>query len=58
MQAATSDQFIDTVERIVNRTVVAFASAIDADQGVVWELFNFESGGQQGDGVGPGVTSP
>jgi uncharacterized protein YbcI len=53
LQAATSDTFIDAIEAIVHRKVIAFASAIDADQGVVWELFNFEPGGPQGDGVTP-----
>jgi uncharacterized protein YbcI len=53
LQAATSAQFVDAIERIVNRTVVAFASAIDADQGVVWEVFNFEPGGPRDDGVAP-----
>lgn len=55
LQAATSDQFIGAVERIVTRTVVAFASATDADQGVVWEVFNFEPAGVQGDGAAPPV---
>ena len=42
LQAATSVQFIDAIEDLVNRKVIAFASAVDADTGVVWELFNFE----------------
>ena len=50
-QAATSDQFTRAVEEIVNRKVVAFASATDPDRGVVWELFNFEPAGPQGDGA-------
>ena len=50
-QAATSDQFTHAVEQIVNRKVVAFASATDPDSGVVWELFNFEPAGPQGDGA-------
>jgi uncharacterized protein YbcI len=53
LQAATSAQFIAAAESIVGRRVVAFASAIDADQGVVWEVFNFEPAGPQGDGVAP-----
>jgi uncharacterized protein YbcI len=40
-QAATRDRFVEAVEQIVNRSVVAFASAIDPDQDVVWEVFNF-----------------
>ena len=52
-QAATSDQFIGAVEGIVRREVQAFASAIDADRGVVWEIFNFKPGRPQADGAGP-----
>jgi len=46
MQVATADQFIATVEDITGRTVRAFASATDPDQGVVMENFIFapESG--------------
>lgn len=58
LQAATSDQFIGAVEQIVTRTVVAFASATDADQGVVWEVFNFEPAAVQGDGAAPRVGDP
>jgi uncharacterized protein YbcI len=54
LQAATSDTFVGAVESILGRNVVAFASAIDADQGVVWEVFNLEpTGPQNGDGVAP-----
>ena len=56
LQAATSDQFVDAIQRIVNRTAVAFASAIDADQGVVWELFDFEPAGPRNDGADPRVA--
>jgi uncharacterized protein YbcI len=42
LQAATSDQFVRAVEAIVGRAVTAFASATDADQGVVWEIFNLQ----------------
>ena len=55
-QAATSEQFTRAVEEIVNRKVVAFASATDPDSGVVWELFNFEPLGPEGDGAGDGDT--
>jgi uncharacterized protein YbcI len=41
LQAATSQKFITTIEGIVRREVTAFASAIDPDRGVVWEVFNF-----------------
>jgi uncharacterized protein YbcI len=40
LQAATSGTFIDAIEAIVKRKVTAFASAIDADRDVVWEVFN------------------
>jgi len=42
LQVATADQFVATVERITGRTVRAFASATDPDQGVVMENFVFE----------------
>jgi uncharacterized protein YbcI len=41
-QVATAEQFIKTVEMITGRTVRAFASATDPDQGVVMENFIFE----------------
>jgi uncharacterized protein YbcI len=49
-QAATRDQFVTAVEGIVRRDGRAFASAIDADEGIVWEIFNLEP---QGDGAAP-----
>ena len=49
MQAATSDQFVTAIEAIIGRDVTAFASAIDPDHGVVWEIFNF----RPADGLGP-----
>ena len=52
-QAATRDQFVRAVEAIIRRRVIAFASAIDADEGVVWEVFKLEPVGAQGDGVRP-----
>ena len=53
LQAATRDKFVAAVEAVVGRSVVAFASAIDPDQGVVWEVFNLEpSGSQSLDGTG------
>jgi uncharacterized protein YbcI len=52
-QAATSDQFVSAIEVIVQREVTAFASAIDPDHGVVWEIFNFAPDAVQGDGFNP-----
>jgi len=52
-QAATRDQFIGAVEGIIDRRVRAFASAIDADEGIVWEVFNLEPTGAQGNGARP-----
>jgi uncharacterized protein YbcI len=49
LQAATSSQFISAIEHISSRDVSAFASAIDADHNVVWEIFNFTPL----DGAGP-----
>jgi hypothetical protein len=43
MQAATTGKFVSAVESIVRRKVRAFSSAVDPDQGVVWEIFTFES---------------
>src|SRR4051794_22274498 len=40
-QVATAEQFIATVETITRRTVRAFASATDPDNGVVIENFVF-----------------
>ena len=55
-QVATAAQFIDTVESITGRTVRAFASASDPDNGVVMENFIFEPD-PRGDGRPP-ATSP
>src|SRR5690242_17140389 len=43
-QAACQDEFITTIEQIVGRQVMAFASAIDPDNGVVFENFLFVPG--------------
>lgn len=51
LQAATSDQFVAAIETIIGRKVVAFASAIDPDHGVVWEVFNLQPGDGRSDGV-------
>jgi uncharacterized protein YbcI len=58
LQAATSAQFVGAVEGIMNRTVIAFASATDADQGVVWEVFNFQPGDALADGATPLAARP
>ena len=55
-QVATAAQFIETVETITGRTVRAFASASDPDNGVVMENFIFEPG-QRDDGRPP-ATRP
>jgi uncharacterized protein YbcI len=55
-QVATAAQFIETVETITGRTVRAFASASDPDNGVVMENFILEPEGR-GDGRPP-ATSP
>ena len=52
LQVATADQFIETVEAITGRTVRAFASATDPDNGVVMENFIFEPE-HRGDGQLP-----
>jgi uncharacterized protein YbcI len=49
-QVATAAQFIETVESVTGRTVRAFASAIDPDQGVVMESFIFQPD-PHGDGL-------
>jgi len=41
-QVATSQRFIEAVERIVGRTVYSFASATDPEPGVVTEIFIFK----------------
>jgi uncharacterized protein YbcI len=40
-QTATRQKFVDAVEVITAREVVAFASATDPDAATVWEVFNF-----------------
>jgi uncharacterized protein YbcI len=48
LQVASQEQFVEAVEALVSRKVRAFASAIDPDAGVVFEVFSFEP-----DGSGP-----
>jgi hypothetical protein len=55
-QVATAAEFIAAVETITGRTVRAFASASDPDNGVVMANFIFEPE-QRGDGR-PLATSP
>jgi uncharacterized protein YbcI len=55
-QAATADEFISAVERIVRRRVRAFASGIDPASGTVFETFAFDpESGSDGrrDGAAP-----
>jgi uncharacterized protein YbcI len=53
LQVATQEQFVATVEQLVARKVRAFASAIDPDPGVVFEIFSFEPEPTRGDGSAP-----
>jgi uncharacterized protein YbcI len=49
-QVATAPDFVAAIERLVQRKVVAFASATDAEKNVVFENFVFEP--LSGDGNG------
>jgi len=51
-QAATAAEFVTTVEQIVHRTVVAFASGVDPDANVVFETFFFDPLNSGSDGNG------
>jgi uncharacterized protein YbcI len=42
-QMATRDKFVDAVQGITGREVVAFSSATDADAGIVWEIYKFRA---------------
>jgi uncharacterized protein YbcI len=54
LQAATADLFIRSIEDILDRKVRAFASAIDPEAGVVFEVFSLRSEeGSRTDGRGP-----
>ena len=55
LQVATADKFIAAVEKLVQRKVRAFASAIDPDAGIVWEVFTFEPIEGRADGDGRGI---
>jgi uncharacterized protein YbcI len=43
LQAAAARSFVETVERLLGRTVTSFSSATDAEQGFVTEVFLLES---------------
>jgi len=43
LQAATEELFIRAIEEILDRKVRAFASAIDPEAGVVFEVFSLRS---------------
>jgi uncharacterized protein YbcI len=53
LQAATAALFTGAVEEILDRRVRAFASAIDPEAGVVYEVFTFHS---EPDGRGDGAA--
>src|SRR5947209_16382939 len=41
-QAAVSAEFVTAIEQIVQREVMAFASAVDPDSNMVFEVFQFK----------------
>jgi uncharacterized protein YbcI len=51
-QAATASEFVTAVEQIVSRRVHAFASGVDPDANVVFEMFSFEPRESDGNGNG------
>lgn len=53
LQVATQDEFVEAVEEIISRKVRAFASAIDPDPGVVFEVFSLVPETTSGDGSKP-----
>jgi uncharacterized protein YbcI len=53
LQVATQDKFVAVVENLTARKVRAFASAIDPDPGVVFEIFSFEPDPALTDGSAP-----
>jgi uncharacterized protein YbcI len=52
-QVATAEQFVGAVEDIIQRKVRGFASAIDPEPGLIWEIFSFEPSDSDGDGRAP-----
>ena len=53
LQVASQVTFIETVEQLVSRKVRAFASAIDPDNEVVFEVFSFVPNTTHADGATP-----
>jgi uncharacterized protein YbcI len=53
LQVASQEEFVDVVEKLVSRKVRAFASAIDPEPGVVFEIFSFEPQDGHRDGTAP-----
>jgi uncharacterized protein YbcI len=53
LQVASQDRFVGAVEGLLSRKVRAFASSIDPDKGVVFEVFSFEPEDTLGDGSAP-----
>ncbi|HEY3772466.1 MAG TPA: Na-translocating system protein MpsC family protein [Solirubrobacteraceae bacterium] len=47
-QAATRREFIDAIQAILHREVIAFASAIDPENDVIYENFSFARVSQPG----------
>ena len=56
-QAATRREFRAAIEHILQREVMAFASAVDPENDVVFENFTLAAMDSDGDGVGPGWLS-
>jgi uncharacterized protein YbcI len=54
LQVASQERFVAAVEQLLSRKVRAFASAIDPEPGVVFEIFSFEPENTHGDGARPG----
>jgi uncharacterized protein YbcI len=54
LQVASQKQFVEAIETLLSRKVRAFASAIDPEPGVVFEIFSFEPGDAGSDGSAPG----
>lgn len=54
LQVASQKQFVGAIETLLSRKVRAFASAIDPEPGVVFEIFSFEPEDAASDGSTPG----
>lgn len=52
-QAATERDFVDAIEQIVRRKVIAFASGVDVKNNVVYEVVSFEPIGSEDNAVVP-----